>query len=220
MEKKTLADSKFWKFVNLAGNAIGLNLIFLVCCIPIVTIGPALCGLYSGVRYLIRGDGWWSGFWKGFSTRWLRTAIVGLLIAVFQYYVLMQLNDMLIMYFQNTASIYYVVLYGILALIPALLTASLWPLNVYIPYSSSEWLNTSVSLVYKAPIPVFLAGVLFLAPIALAILTHWFYYALIVVLAVYFALSAFIATLFYKDALLDLLQTYRAEHPEIEDNQE
>ena len=220
MERKTIADTKFWKFINLAGNAIGLNLIFLVCCIPVVTIGPALCGLYSGVRYLIRGDGWWSGFWKGFTTHWLRSAILGVLVSLFQAYTLWQFN-LALGYYLESGSISYAITYGIMALIPALLTASLWPLNIYIPYGTADWLRNTVSMVFKAPIPVFLAACMFLLPVVLAlILTLYAYYALIVFISVYFALAAFIATLFYKDALVDFLLDYRAEHPEIEDNQE
>ena len=219
MEKKTIADTKFWKFVNLAGNAIGLNLIFLVCCLPVVTIGPALCGLYSGVRYLIREDGWWGGFWKGFTTHWLRSAILGVLVVAFQAYTLWQFNLALGFYLES-GSIYYAILYGIMALIPALLTASLWPLNIYIPYSTADWLRASVSLVFSDPIPVLLASGLFLLPVVLALfLTQWAYYGLIIILAVYFALAAFVATLFYKDSLVVLLKAYRAEHPEDEDHQ-
>jgi len=216
VEKKTLADSKFWKFVNLAGNAIGLNLIFIVCCLPIVTIGPALCGLYSGVRYMIRQDGWWRGFWKGFTTHWLRSAIAGILAVAFQAYVLLEFNTALNFYF-DTGSLYYAILYGIMALLPAVVVASLWPLNIYIPYGTADWLRNTVSVVFKAPLQALLAAVMFLLPVVMVLyFTTITFYIVIVFIAVYFALAAFIATLFYKDTLVDLLLDYRAEHPEAE----
>lgn len=217
MEKKTLADSKFWKFVNLAGNAIGLNLIFIVCCLPIVTIGPALCGLYSGVRYMIREDGWWRGYWKGFTTNWLRSAIVGTLAVAFQAYVLWEFNTALNFYLDGGV-ITYAIVYGIMAFLPAMLFASLWPVNIYIPYGTADWLRNTVSLAFNAPGPVFLAAVLFLLPVVMVLyLTTIAFYIAIVFIGFYFALAAFVATLFYKDALVELLMAYRAEHPEAEE---
>ena len=38
-------DSKFWHFATLVADFILLNLLFIVLCIPIITIGPALAAL-------------------------------------------------------------------------------------------------------------------------------------------------------------------------------
>lgn len=38
-------DSKFWHFATLVADFILLNLLFIVLCIPVVTIGPALAAL-------------------------------------------------------------------------------------------------------------------------------------------------------------------------------
>lgn len=214
MEKRNWSESKFWKFVNLAGNAIGLNLTFLVCCLPIVTIGPALCGLYSGVRYMIKDDGWFRGFRAGFTTNFLRTAIAGVLSTAFMAYVLLNFNVAL-NFFLDEGGIAPVITYGVMGIIPAMLTASLWPLNIYIPYDTADWLKTSVSLCFKAPGPVLLCAGLFLLPVILVLyFLYYVYPILIVFIGVYFVLAAFAATLFYKSPLVDLLMAYRQEHPE------
>ena len=56
MEEKQTIFQKFMGVVNKIGSAIMLNLLFLVSCIPVVTIGNATAGLYSAVRFSIRGD--------------------------------------------------------------------------------------------------------------------------------------------------------------------
>ena len=73
-------ESKVMKIVNFAGTAVMLNMLFLLACIPVVTIGPAFSGLYSGVRYMIRGDGAIRGFRDGFKTNPLRTVPAGIVM--------------------------------------------------------------------------------------------------------------------------------------------
>lgn len=216
MNNKNLGDSKFWKVVNLAGNAIGLNLMFIISCLPVVTIGPALCGLYSGVRYMIRGDGWFRGFRAGFTTNFIRTAIAGVLSTAFIAYVMLQFNGALNFSLEE-GNIVPAITYGIMVMIPAMLTAPLWPLNIYIPYQTADWLKTSVSLCFKVPLYTLVSAAMFLLPVVLALyFTMLAFEVLLVIIAVYFALTAFVTTLLYKDSLIALLMRYRQEHPEEE----
>lgn len=216
LSKKTrITETKFWSVLTLAGNAIGLNLLFILSCLPIVTIGPALCGLYSGVRFMIKKDGWFRGFREGFCTHWLRAGIIGVLAVAFQAYAIINFNDALNFYLDMGIGMELVITHGIMALIPVLIVASLWPLNIYIPGDTAEWLRRTVSMVFQHPGPVLLAGCLFIAPVILILyFTTIAWYLLIVLVGGWFVLSAFVATMFYKDALIELLTEYRKEHPE------
>lgn len=40
-------DSPFFEFMNTLAAFIGLNVVFLITCLPVVTIGPALTALYT-----------------------------------------------------------------------------------------------------------------------------------------------------------------------------
>lgn len=214
MERKSWTDTKLWKFINLAGNAISLNLTFLICCLPIVTIGPALCGLFSGVRYMIKDDGWFYGFRVGFSTNFIRSAIAGVLGTAFMAYVLLNFNAQVNAFLEG-GSVIPAVIYGIMGMIPAMLIASLWALNIYIPYDTVEWIKTSVSMCFMAPLPVLLCAGTFLLPIILVLyFTYYVYPVIIVFIAVYFVLAAFAVTLFYKKPLVELLIAYRQQHPD------
>lgn len=49
-------DNAFGRFMNKLGNWTALNFLFLLCCIPIVTIGPAVTALYVVSLKMARGE--------------------------------------------------------------------------------------------------------------------------------------------------------------------
>ncbi len=65
---------KFWKLIEL-------NLLFLVCCIPIVTIGPAICGMTYVLRnYSIEKPTFLlSDYWDAFKSNWKQGFVLWLL---------------------------------------------------------------------------------------------------------------------------------------------
>ena len=48
-------DSPVFQFLGTLADFTLLNLVFLVSCIPVVTIGPAVCALFSVVLGEVRG---------------------------------------------------------------------------------------------------------------------------------------------------------------------
>ena len=218
IDKQTnFSESKFWRFVNLAGNALGANMLFILCCIPIITIGPATCGLYSAVRYLIRKDSWFQGFWEGFKKNFVRTALAGIVCVGMMVYLLLNFN-LALNFYVDTGAISPAVVYGVAMLFPTLIAAALWPLNIYIPYDFSDWLKNAVNLIVKAPYWVLASAVLWWAPVFLILyyldITLGF---LIVFIAVYFTLTVFVSTIVLKNSLIDFLEQYRLTHPQEEE---
>ena len=57
-------DNTLVKVLGTIGNLVVLNLIFLLCCVPVVTIGDALCSLYFALMHRLRDDS--SGLVKDF----------------------------------------------------------------------------------------------------------------------------------------------------------
>lgn len=49
-------DRAFWRFMNKFADLVILNVVFIVCCIPIVTIGPAYTALYYTVMKTVRKE--------------------------------------------------------------------------------------------------------------------------------------------------------------------
>ena len=72
-------DSKFMTFIRLTGDLIILNVLYVICCLPLFTIGAAQAGLYTGLRDLFDRDGdngTAKSFFKGFKNGfWKITAI-------------------------------------------------------------------------------------------------------------------------------------------------
>lgn len=84
-------ESPVLAFLNKMADILILNLLFIVCSIPIITIGPALCAMYSVCLRSIRyGDGYVvRGFFKSFVQNfkqslaaWILTLLVGGLFGV------------------------------------------------------------------------------------------------------------------------------------------
>ena len=207
-------ESKVMKFVNLAGTAVMLNLLFLVACLPVVTIGPALCGLYSGVRYMIREEGAVRGFWEGFKTRFLRMSVAGVIFTAIMAYFTIIINGAYNTW-QEEGVFRDVVIHSIPAIVPMMLLAALVPLNVYIPYGVTDWLRNGVNLAFAAPLWVLLGGLMLLAPvICLIFASDILLLSAMVFVGFWFTLTAFVSTLLLKDSLVKMLTEYREENPE------
>ena len=215
IEKQTsYGDSKFWRFVNLAGNTIGANLFFILCCLPVVTIGPATCGLYSAIRYLIRKESWFQGFLEGFKKHFVRSMIAGLLVVGAMVYLLLNFN-VAFNFYTETGDFMPMITSAIPMLFPTLLAAALWPLNIYVPYNTMDWLKNAVNLIVKAPLMVLASAALWWFPVFFILYFIGLAAGVIIVfLGIYFALCAFVSTILLKDTLVYFLNLYRAEHPE------
>lgn len=81
-------ESKFNQMVMVLADMIILNLTYIVCCIPIFTIGAAQAGLFTGLRVLLDPEddssvfkAFFKGFQSGFRRISLASAILLLLLA-------------------------------------------------------------------------------------------------------------------------------------------
>ena len=205
----------FWKGVNLAGTAIMINLAFLICCIPVVTIGPAMCGMYSALRYIVRGDGWFNGFKEGIRKHFVRNALVGSVLTIMIVDMAINFNTALGFYLES--SDYTPLIIYTVGLVPLLMVFSaLWPLSVFIPYETgSDWLKACLKLLVKAPIQLIIVAALMILPVALALyIPDIAFMMAIVFIAIYYALMGFVAILMLKTALEDRLGEYRESHPQ------
>ena len=194
-------EPKWRKILQVTSNAVMVNALFLLCCIPVVTIGQAWCGLYSAIRYAIRGDGWFSGFKAGFKTRFLRGTIawtVCLLVIAY-----MTINMLAII----GENIVMVVVHALFLLFVMMICGAQIPVNVYVPSSVSQWLKNAVNLVTYAPLQTAAVAVIMWLPVALVILFLKYglfdpFFFIMVFLMLYFSVGTLIATILLKDPLI------------------
>lgn len=79
-------DNKIMNFLNKLGDMFILNILYLVCCIPIITIGAATTALYYNTLKLAenREAYVWKDFLKAFRENFLQATLIWLMmLAVF-----------------------------------------------------------------------------------------------------------------------------------------
>ncbi len=82
-------NSKPMQILGFMGDLIILNFLFLVCCLPIVTIGAAQAGLHTGIKVLLDPEddrsaagSFFRGFASGFGTITIGWGLVGLIFVL------------------------------------------------------------------------------------------------------------------------------------------
>lgn len=97
MSKLFSPDSKFYRVMSAVGDLIILNFIFMISCLPVLTVGAAAVALYRGVLAIRRDEGSSPArvYWDTFRREWKQATVLWLLLllcavvpaaAVFWYY--------------------------------------------------------------------------------------------------------------------------------------
>lgn len=75
-------DGKFFTFMSKVADLIILNIIYCLCCIPIVTIGPATTALYYVTLKMVKNEESYiiKSFFKSFKLNFKQGAAIGLLL--------------------------------------------------------------------------------------------------------------------------------------------
>lgn len=75
-------DNPVMRFLGKLGNAIYLNLLWMICCIPIFTAGAATTALFHTCRRMIReqGTGLTGDFFSSFKTNFKQSTLVWLIL--------------------------------------------------------------------------------------------------------------------------------------------
>ncbi|MBQ7635847.1 MAG: DUF624 domain-containing protein [Lachnospiraceae bacterium] len=75
-------DGPFFGFLNTFANIIILSVVTLVCCIPVITFGPAVRALYVVSLKMVRNEESYvvKDFFKSFKSNFLQNVILGLLV--------------------------------------------------------------------------------------------------------------------------------------------
>lgn len=212
LKEKVSLYEKISRVITIAANSIMMNLLFLVASLPVVTIGAAWNGLFSAIRYNIRGDRWFDGFKKGFKTRFWRSTLSWIVMLPLNAIVIMDITAYMSVDTFTTETVVRLVAAWIMLLLTTGLTGALILLNVYIPTSVGNWIRNAVNMVFKAPLQLAIMGALMWFPLMLALLAfNYFFYFIMVFIVAYYMLIAFGITMLMKQTLLDYLLEARAQ---------
>ena len=77
-------DGPIWRFLSTLCDIIILNIIWLICCIPVITIGPATAAAHYVAMKLVKDEGRnvWSMFFKSFKKNFKQGLILGIIFTV------------------------------------------------------------------------------------------------------------------------------------------
>ena len=77
-------DSPLMRFLSNVADLIALNLIWLICCVPVITIGPSTTAMYCVARDITKGD--WppvlKSFFREFRSNFKQSLLVFLALLV------------------------------------------------------------------------------------------------------------------------------------------
>ena len=77
-------DSPFWSFMSRLADLIILNLLWIVFCVPVVTIGASTTAMYRVTLNMVRGEG--SGvvrmFWDAFRLNLKQAVLIFLILLI------------------------------------------------------------------------------------------------------------------------------------------
>ncbi len=73
-------DNPFWSTINKIIDLVCLSLLWALCCLPVVTAGPACAALYYAVVKAVRRQRSYSGreFWRAFRTNLKKGSLIHL----------------------------------------------------------------------------------------------------------------------------------------------
>lgn len=219
-EKQTLPE-KLGNLITIAANAVMMNVLFLVACIPVVTIGAAWNGLFSAIRFNIRGEKWFDGFKVGYKTRFWRSLIAWTLLLI-PILIVLQVDVIGALAVEGGGirgwdtftvdQLVRLVFACVMGLMLTGLGGVLMLLNVYIPTSVSNWIRNAANMLFKVPLQVAATGLLIWAPfLILQLWTSIFYFFVMIFVVVYFLLAALGITILMKNPLIDCLVEAREE---------
>ena len=85
MEEKREIKISFFDKVDKFGDMFCLNLLFVISCIPIITIGAAITALYSYSLKMVKNEesGVWKGYWKAFKDNFKPATKVWIVLLLF-----------------------------------------------------------------------------------------------------------------------------------------
>lgn len=91
MSKKLNIDNPFFQSMSWLGDIILLNIVFVACCFPVITIGTSCTSLYRILFRMRRKESvyvirdFWAVFkeeWKQSTVLWAAAGIAGVILAV------------------------------------------------------------------------------------------------------------------------------------------
>ena len=173
--KKNIYENPVIEFLDLVGKLIILNFCWMLCCIPVVTIGAATSAMYS-VMFKVVDDkerGTFLPYFKAFKDNFLQStalwfiiSIAGLIFGFDLYYAV---NDR---YLINKAFLF-ISIVGLMVLLNIL--TLIFSLQARYQNTVKNHLKNSLIIAYSSPLKIIMVWLVWALPIVLTIYSASFF---------------------------------------------
>lgn len=165
----TLKES-LGNFLRCLGDLIVLNWLWFLCSLPIVTIGPATCALYSITLKLVREEPAETikDFFRAFRENFKRGLLLELMAAILL--IVAGTDALFALSQQGTAKTVFLVVATMVALVFLTFTAYVFPLQAMFQNSVKGHIRNGFSLAFVSPGKTILLWVNLLLPVAAPLL--------------------------------------------------
>lgn len=192
-------DNKFFTFMSRVADLIILNVVFIVCCIPIVTIGASVTAMYYVTLKMARNEESYivKGFFKSFRENFKQATIIWLILLVAG--LLLGMDFRIVQQVESTGLLK-VVTYGLymVALIYAMMLSYIFPLLAKFDNTiKNTFKNAMLMSIRHLPFTIVILLVGFAPAIATLTIPIVLAYGLIVWIMVGFSLIAFLNSLMF-----------------------
>lgn len=129
--------------LNKIGDVIVVNILFVICCLPVITIGPALTALYHCTLRFVKGNnpGTAKTFFKAFRQNFIQSLIIWLGILVLG--IVLALNIRFLLHVNNSYSEILVYLSYALAVLLVIIFLYIFPVTAAFANSTKNLLKNA-----------------------------------------------------------------------------
>lgn len=167
---------KVMGFLDFVMNAVLLNLLFLLGCIPVVTAGVSLTSLYAGLRAMIKKEPCFYAFFRTFKSGFVRAGLAWVILLPLNALVLF--NAYSIWFYQTENYLPVLIVSGLMALILLSITTMLFLFYSRFEGTLLQLLRYGGTLALSYPLRAMLIAVLTWAPVAFLVLSPMTFLAL------------------------------------------
>lgn len=200
-------ENPLMQMLTRVGDMILLNVLFLICCIPVVTIGASVAAMHKVVQDLIyeTDSGTIKGFFRAFKANFKQATILWLIMLV----VIVGLGCdvlLIITYFSGSESVKWMMgMLAVLAVLVCCVVAYMIPLIVRYENTLRQHLsNAAVLAVIKLPRTIGLVVLNLLPVIILVLNLNVFVQTLIFWLFIGFAFTTYMEVVLLKPVFAEL----------------
>lgn len=210
-------DSKFMEVLGFIADMILLNILYLICCIPIVTIGAAQSGMYYAVRPLRDpedGRSCYKLFFKGFISGFWKITLVWVVFLVFDGILLFTM----LACFQNahTGLMMHWAIPGVGLLVSLVLHSLTTIFHSQFSCGPVQLFRNSVILLFTNPFHSIVVGILVWAPVALFVWNIKLFLDLLpLLLMVYYTIALLFSSTIMKKPFQRLIDHVNGDDIEI-----